>query len=88
MECALEPGLTLLGRSDLSDITVANPTVSKRHACIQVSGDEVILRDLNSTNGTFVEGKRVEEAHLSGRVRLRFGTVSAILTTPPVVPAG
>ncbi len=83
LDCSLPTGLTLLGRSTLSDIVLADQTVSKRHACLEVLDQEVILRDLNSTNGTFVEGQRVSEARLRGRTRLRFGNVSAVLQTPP-----
>lgn len=83
-DCPLPLGLTLVGRSSLSDIIIPDPTVSKRHACIQVSEGEVVLRDLHTTNGTYVEGRRIEEATISGRVRLRFGNVSAVLTVPIV----
>ena len=83
-DCPLPEGLTLVGRSNLSDIIIPDQTVSKRHACVQVSEKGVALRDLNSTNGTYVEGRRIEEARLSGRVRIRFGNVSAVLTVPVI----
>ena len=49
--------------------------VSKRHACIQVSDKGVILRDLNSTNGTFINGEKVTEAVLKPGQTLRLGFV-------------
>jgi len=52
-----------LGRSG-TDISVDDPEVSRRHCLIKVFGDRVVIMDLESTNGTFVHGKRVMTANL------------------------
>lgn len=59
-----------VGRSDESDIFLVDPSVSRAHATIETEDGEPILRDLESTNGTFVNGAKVE-----GRQHLRDGDV-------------
>ncbi len=56
----------LVGRGTACDIPIADTTVSRRHAELTVAGSAVDVRDLGSSNGTFVNGARVE----SGRVAL------------------
>jgi len=56
----LKTGRTIsIGRMETCDLTIPSPLVSRRHADLQCESDRVILQDLNSTNGTFVNGKRV-----------------------------
>lgn len=54
-----------IGRNPANDIIINNPNVSSNHAVIVVEDrGDIILRDLNSTNGTFVNGKRISEAKI------------------------
>lgn len=53
-----------IGRHPQSDIVLDQPMVSRHHARIQKRGETFIIRDLGSTNGTFVRGKRIEEQAL------------------------
>ncbi len=55
----LREGVTLIGRSTECAIHVPSGRASKRHARIEVSGGEVIVEDLNSRNGTLVNGERL-----------------------------
>jgi pSer/pThr/pTyr-binding forkhead associated (FHA) protein len=50
----LAEGDNIVGRGDECAIVVDADTVSRRHACITVTGGKVRVRDLDSTNGTFV----------------------------------
>jgi pSer/pThr/pTyr-binding forkhead associated (FHA) protein len=68
-----------VGRSDESEIVLADPSVSRAHAVLEISFGEPLVRDLGSTNGTFVNGRRVslERLHdgdelLFGNTRMRF----------------
>jgi len=56
---------TVLGRDESANIVLADPRgeLSRRHARIRLSGGEVVLEDLGSTNGTFVNGRRVDGYH-------------------------
>ncbi len=53
-------GLTL-GRIAPADIVLPDPEVSRAHCRVSLNGDEVIVTDLNSTNGSFVDGEKVDE---------------------------
>jgi pSer/pThr/pTyr-binding forkhead associated (FHA) protein len=52
---------TSVGRRPYNDLVIDNLAVSGEHAVLQMSGNEVYLEDLNSTNGTFVNGKAVKK---------------------------
>ncbi|MBI3174554.1 MAG: FHA domain-containing protein [Chloroflexi bacterium] len=52
----------IFGRSSASDIPLVSPSVSRRHAMLQPSQPEWVLMDLNSKNGTFLNGKRLKKA--------------------------
>lgn len=49
-----------VGRDPQGDVCLASPNVSKRHAQFAISARQIQLQDLGSTNGTFVNGKRLE----------------------------
>lgn len=56
--------VTVFGRGSESDIVVSDPGVSRRHVEIRVTPNGVIATDLNSTNGTYVEGHKVDAVTL------------------------
>jgi pSer/pThr/pTyr-binding forkhead associated (FHA) protein len=53
-----------IGRNPGNDILIDNVGVSRRHAVIQVSGDRVVVEDLGSANGTFVNGQKITKHEL------------------------
>jgi S-DNA-T family DNA segregation ATPase FtsK/SpoIIIE len=61
-----------LGRQG-ADLTVADPSVSRLHATLTVEGGRFVLRDQKSTNGTFVDGGRVEETTLTHGTKFKLG---------------
>ena len=63
-EVQLTKDRTTLGRRPYNDIVIDNLAVSGEHAVIQMSGAEVFMEDLNSTNGTYVNGKAVKKQPL------------------------
>jgi pSer/pThr/pTyr-binding forkhead associated (FHA) protein len=60
-EVQLTKDRTSLGRRPYNDVVIDNLAVSGEHAVLQMSGQEVYLEDLNSTNGTYVNGKAVKK---------------------------
>jgi pSer/pThr/pTyr-binding forkhead associated (FHA) protein len=70
----LRPGETvLLGRSRGCDLALRSPDASRRHAEILPAGSGWLVRDLESTNGTFVNGQRVTERLLRPGDRIEIG---------------
>jgi pSer/pThr/pTyr-binding forkhead associated (FHA) protein len=68
-----------LGRRPYNDIVIDNLAVSGEHAVLQMSGDAVYLEDLNSTNGTYVNGKTTKRQLLQngdlvdiGKYKIKF----------------
>ena len=69
--------LVTIGRGPDNAIVINNPSVSARHAQLQLAGETYRLKDLGSTNGTRVNGKPVTETLLSFDDRIRFGAAEA-----------
>ena len=63
---------TVLGRAD-SDIVLDDPEASRQHATLEILGSRVVVTDLNSTNGTFVQGERIQNAELENHNEFRIG---------------
>jgi pSer/pThr/pTyr-binding forkhead associated (FHA) protein len=57
----LDAGEATVGRSGDNDIVLASGTVSKRHAQLVLDGDAVTIKDLESGNGTLVNGAQIRE---------------------------
>jgi hypothetical protein len=70
----LAPGLNRLGRNPTNDFRVHDSTVSSFHCEITVKDTGVIVRDLESTNGTFIDGRPVQEAPLQPGQILTLGS--------------
>ena len=64
-----------LGRLPECDVTLDDPSVSRRHARITRKGDAWFIKDLGSTNGVKINGSRVGESDLTDGDRLQLGSV-------------
>jgi serine/threonine protein kinase len=79
---ALSRPTFLIGRSGGragADLELEDPEVSRTHAVVECRGRRVVVRDLGSTNGTFVDGQRVEERELEDKSEFRVGGTSLVL---------
>lgn len=75
-EVALAEGENVLGRVDEAAAWIESASVSRRHACLRISGGKATLEDLGSKNGTFLNDRRLSgPAPLTDGDRLRLGTV-------------
>ena len=74
--------LTVLGRDDTADIILDDPGISRRHSEIRVTNDGphlvASIRDLSSTNGTFVNSERITSQRLSDGDRITVGRTSVV----------
>lgn len=78
--------MNYLGRSDESNVVIARPGVSRKHALIVAGTDGYSIKDLESQNGTFVNGKRITEQPLQDGDQIVIGDSKIIFRTP--WPAG
>jgi len=96
-EVTLTQGVIKIGKVPSAHLQLADESVSRMHAVIEVGHDEVTLIDLGSTRGTFVNGKRINKATLrtgdaialgDTRLELAIGEAVPVLSVvPPPVPA-
>ncbi|MFZ2308008.1 MAG: FHA domain-containing protein [Rhodoferax sp.] len=72
-EVQLTKDKTTLGRRPYNDIVIDNLAVSGEHAVLQMTGGEVFLEDLNSTNGTYLNGKAIKKQQLQNGDSVEIG---------------
>ena len=81
----LPPGRSVIvGRGIGTDLTVYDPTISRQHAELIAGPDGVVVKDLGSSNGTHVNGRRLTTARLAPGDSVSFGKVSYQLELVPV----
>lgn len=92
-EIQLTKDRTTVGRRPYNDIVIDNLAVSGEHAVLQIDAGDVYLEDLNSTNGTFVNGRAVKKQMLQdgdvleiGRNQLKFVKTDTMESS--TMPAG
>src|ERR1019366_8458375 len=73
-----------IGRADGNSFQIVEPSISGRHCEVRLRGEDLLVRDLLSTNGTFIGGQKISEAVVKpgqtlrlGDVELRFETAAA-----------
>ena len=84
----LRPGaIKTVGRATRADFIVDAALVSRVHCRLTATADVVEVVDLSSTNGTFVNDKRIKNATLSSGDRLRVGRVELTVEKRPITRA-
>lgn len=64
-----------VGRGTAAGFSIDTPLVSRLHCNLKAAADELVVKDLDSTNGTFVNGRRIQRATLREGDLLRLGGV-------------
>jgi pSer/pThr/pTyr-binding forkhead associated (FHA) protein len=79
---------TTIGRVEDNTFQIAEPSVSSHHCEVVLKGNEVLVRDLNSTNGTFINGEKITESIIKPGQILRLGQIEMRLETDtPAAPS-
>ncbi len=81
---SIDKNSVTIGRRDC-DIVLDDPEISRKHAIFTVHDDYAILKDLASTNGTYVEGLRIDQIKMENHSTFRLGThqLEFLITDPP-----
>jgi pSer/pThr/pTyr-binding forkhead associated (FHA) protein len=77
---------TTIGRVEDNTFQIAEPSVSSHHCEVLLRGKDVVVRDLNSTNGSYINGEKITESVMKPGQILRLGQVEIRLETD--MPAG
>jgi len=77
----LKADRTTVGRVEDNMFQIAEPSVSSHHAEVLLRGSDIVIKDLDSTNGTFINGEKITESVLKPGQTLRFGNVELRLDT-------
>lgn len=73
MEYPLTKEYTTIGRDRSSDIALRDPLVSRQHTAIQYADGQFTIKDLGSTNGTFLSGKMILTSRIENRDKFQVG---------------
>jgi predicted Zn finger-like uncharacterized protein len=74
----IERPSVIIGRHD-ADVVLEDPEVSRQHARLEIHGNRAVLHDLGSTNGTFVNDRKVSEAEVENQGEFRVGGTRLML---------
>ncbi len=75
-----------IGRDDMCDITIVDKRMSRQHAMLFYYSPNFYVKDLGSTNGTFVNDKKITQAAVKNGDRVKTGNTLLELIVSPAVP--
>src|SRR5262245_34349666 len=79
---------TTIGRVEDNTFQIADPSVSSHHCEVLLRGGDIVIKDLNSTNGTFLNGEKISESVVKPGQTFRLGQIEvAVLTEGMPIPA-
>jgi pSer/pThr/pTyr-binding forkhead associated (FHA) protein len=84
-EFELKPGVCRIGRAAGNDIRIQDASMSGNHAEILVQGGVIMIKDLGSTNGIFINGSPVKYGELRPGKLLRLGWVEMVVVGEPAM---
>ena len=66
---------TTIGRVEDNSFQISHPSISSHHCEVRLQGNDLVVKDLDSTNGSFILGKQITEAVLKPSQIVRFGQI-------------
>ncbi|MDO9288173.1 MAG: FHA domain-containing protein [Thermodesulfovibrionales bacterium] len=81
-EIQLDKEVIIIGRNPDNDIHIDNPAVSGSHAKIINEGGRIFIEDMNSTNGTFINGKKISKSALNNNDIITVGKHTLVFSGP------
>src|SRR5258705_9194827 len=85
-QISLQEGVHRIGRGPTNDVTIDDGSVSGSHCQLIISQGGIRIRDVGSTNGTFVNGTPVQETDLQPGQRIQLGGVQLLLEGDTSLP--
>ena len=83
-EQELAAGLSMVGRDPAAEVHLDSPIVSRLHARLTLQGETVTVEDLDSANGTFLNGRRIMRSEVAGGDLLVIGPFQLVIERGPV----
>src|SRR6185437_16206601 len=80
----LKQGVTRLGRSSNNDLMFPFPEISESHCELLVENEFVFVRDLESSNGTYINGDVIRESAIYSGQTLQIGQVEMVVDSPEI----
>lgn len=77
-----ERSRVIIGRTG-ADVSLDDEEVSRRHAALEIRDDRFFLKDLGSTNGTFVDERKITDAEIFDKGEFRIGSTQIMLIVTP-----
>ncbi|MCI0448073.1 RDD family protein [bacterium] len=77
-ECELDEELTTIGREATNKLVIADPSVSRQHAWVEKRDDGYYLVDKNSSNGSYVNSKKITQQKLSHNDKVQLGNAQLV----------
>ena len=84
---AVQRPVVLVGRHPECDVRIDLPKISRRHCCVALAYDRVMIRDLGSRNGLWVNGLAVEESRLEHGDEVAIGPLLYRVENPEALPS-
>ncbi len=81
----LEKPYVLIGRGKV-DLIIPDKEISRKHTAIEVRNDKIFLRDLGSTNGTYINDKKVSITEIKEQTEFKIGQTTLMIIKTPVLP--
>lgn len=81
----LDKPYILIGRGKV-DLIIPDKEISRKHTAIEVRNDKIFLRDLGSTNGTYINDKKVSITEIREQTEFKIGQTTLMIITTPMIP--